>query len=523
MEQPGSLNSHPTMETELLLAPITALEIVGDHLVAGEGPSVVLYPLESETSRSVRCSKQVLRNSNVHGIKEQQNRTRREAESCTLAVFGGKSLVGIELSFQGSRVSLAEAFPLCELHDWIWDLQWLEGTPETLLSVALALGHNSVALYDCRGQAVLREVHCQEKCILYSAHLVGSRWEALALVAGTVFNQLVVWHVADPTDATGRARPRCRIRGHNGVIFSICYSESKGLLASASDDRSLRLWDVGDLRAATDSAPCLLVCYGHQARVWSVKLLSDSILSVGEDSACLVWNYQGEIVRTFKSHKGRGFRAVAVHEGRGWVFAGGADCGIRQWPLKGPRANGNSLLQLNFPSPQRKGGPRAVKLVEAHRLLVTTDAGAVYAYDVTSKTWELVLEDAAYQSYSLLEACTLDSGFTLCAMGNLLGHVKVFPLSSPLQSQELQLFTGKVHSLSWAPLGRGRSPALAACSSRARRGLCCGWRSLAPQTKGWRWRSSGASFCPGASSGGTPVLPSCRREGACFAGTAGGL
>ncbi|XP_060127257.1 tRNA (34-2'-O)-methyltransferase regulator WDR6 isoform X2 [Zootoca vivipara] len=444
-ESIGVFTSDPcsAMETELLLAPITALEIVDDHLVAGEGPYIAIYSLEPDASQSARCYKKVLRNHNVHGIKEQQDAA---PGATTLAVFGGKGLVVLQLSFQGGTAKLAELFPFRELHDWIWDLQRLEAPG----CVALALGHNSLALYDCAGQRTLREVHCQEKCILYSAHLVGSSWETLVLVAGTVFNQLVVWCAADPTDNAGRVKPRSRINGHKGVIFSICFSESKSILASASDDRSLRLWGVGDLRSPPDPVPCLLVCYGHQSRVWSVRLLSSYILSIGEDAACLVWNYQGEIVHRFKGHKGRGLRAVAAHERRGWVFTGGADSGIRQWLLKGQSDGGDSLVRLDFPSPRTKGSPRAVKLVDVNHLLVMTDAGAVYAYDLTSKAWALVLEDAAYRSYSLLEVSVLISGVMACAMGNLSGQVKVFPLCSPAESKELKLYEGKVHSLSWA-------------------------------------------------------------------------
>ncbi|XP_062978157.1 tRNA (34-2'-O)-methyltransferase regulator WDR6 [Elgaria multicarinata webbii] len=451
-ELTGFLTSHPraAMETELLLAPITALEIVRDHLVAGEGPNIAIYTLEPDATQSVRCCKQVLQNSNVHGVKEQRNVAPEAKESTTLAVFGGKGLVVVELTFQGGAVNLTELFPFRELHDWIWDLQWLESSTETPSRVALALGHNSVALYDCLGQRVLQEVHCQEKCILYSAHLVGASWDTLALVAGTVFNQLVLWCVADPADDTGRIKPHSRISGHNGVIFSICFLESKSILASASDDRSIRLWGISDLRAAPDHVPCLLVCYGHQSRVWSVRLLSDHIISIGEDSACLAWNYQGEIVHSFRGHKGRGLRAVAVHEEQGWVFTGGADSGIRRWQLKGHRANGNSLMPLNFPSPQRKGSPRAVKLLDVNHLLVLIDTGALFTYDLTSKAWTFILEDAAYQSYSLLAVSELASGGVVCALGNLSGQVKVFLLRDPAQSKELRLCEGKVHSLSWS-------------------------------------------------------------------------
>ncbi|XP_060095373.1 tRNA (34-2'-O)-methyltransferase regulator WDR6 [Heteronotia binoei] len=438
------------METELLLAPITALEIVGDHLVAGEGPIVSIYTLEPDAIRSLRCFKQVLRNYNIHGIKERQKLVPEANEATTLAVFGGKSLVVIEFSLQNSMIKLAELFPFCELHDWIWDLQWLEGSTETSNCVALALGHNSVALYDCVGQRILQEVHCQEKCILYSAHLVGSRWDSLVLVAGTVFNQLVIWRAADQADDTGRIQPHSRISGHHGVIFSICYLESKGILASASDDRSLRLWGISNLQAPPDHIPCLLVCYGHQSRVWSVRLLNDYIISIGEDSACLMWNYQGEIVRSFKGHKGQGLRSVAVHEVQGCVFTGGADSGIRCWCCKRSRTNGSSLLQLNFPSPQRKGLPRAVKLVDTGHLLIVTDAGAVYSYDLTSNAWTLILEDAAYRSYSLLEVSELAEGDILCAMGNISGQVKLFLLRNPAQAKDLNVYAEKVHSLSWS-------------------------------------------------------------------------
>nr|XP_056720125.1 WD repeat-containing protein 6 [Euleptes europaea] len=438
------------METELLLAPITALEIVEDHLVAGEGPNIAIYTLEPGAIRSPRCCKQVLQNYNIHGIQAQQKLAPGVDDATTLAVFGGKGLVIMKFSLQNSTIKLAELFPFCELHDWIWDLQWLEGSPETPSCAALALGHNSVALYDCVSQRILREVHCQEKCILYSARLVGSRWDSVVMVAGTVFNQLVIWCAADPVDDTGRVRPRSRISGHHGVIFSICYSECKSILASASDDRSLRLWGVGNLRSPPDHVPCLLVCYGHQSRVWSVRLLNDYIISIGEDSACLVWNYQGEIVQSFKGHRGRGLRAVAMDEAWGCVFTGGADSGIRCWHFKGPRTGGSSLSQLNFLSPERKGSPRAVKLVDTGRLLVMTDAGAIYSYDLTSKAWALILEDSAYRSYSLLEVSEVAGGDILCAMGSISGQVKIFPLRNPAQGKDLNLFEGKVHSLSWS-------------------------------------------------------------------------
>lgn len=437
------------MESLLLLSPITALEFVGDHLLSGEGPVLNVYSLKQKRARALRHSQSVLRNHHIHGIKL-CGLFSAKTEGSLLAVFGGKGLIVLQLHIDDVEVNLKAMSGFHELPDWIWDLQWLKDGVGLTLCLALALGHNSVVLYDYMEHNTLREVHCSEKCILYSAHFVGNYWNELLLVAGTVFNELVVWHMNDPFDGQGNTKPRRRIDGHKGVIFSICYLESEGILASASDDRSLRLWKVGDLQGAETPVQCLLVLYGHQSRVWSVKLLYDSILSIGEDSACIVWSYKGDILHTFKGHKGRSIRALAVHERHDLVATGGADAGIRLWQLKPEPSFGSALTQLNVCA--LKGSPKAVKLVDAVCLLVMTDAGSIYTYDVISKKWAFILEDINYQSYSLLDAIKLPDSTVLCAIGSIMGYVKIFGIGVNQDVKEVRVHEGKVHSLTWVSL-----------------------------------------------------------------------
>ncbi|XP_044535752.1 WD repeat-containing protein 6 [Gracilinanus agilis] len=434
----------------LLLAPVTALQCVGDQVLAGEGPNLLIYCLESGGQLVVtKFVPSVLSHYYIHGIRELPSPSSTKASETTVAVFGSKGLRVLTLSWGEKAVSLTWMSQLCELHDWIWDLHWVQGPGKATLALALALGHNSVVLYDHIHQQTLQEVHCEETCIIYSACLVGKDWQELVLVAGTVFNQLVIWHPADFTGEERRVKVERRINGHDGVIFSICYLESKGLLASASDDRSIRVWRVGDLRAPLSLVQCILVCYGHQSRVWSIQLLDSYIVSIGEDSACIVWNYIGEIVQTFKGHKGRSIRAVAVHRTQAWLVTGGADSGIRLWPLLGNGLLGNSLLPLSFSSFTKKGSPKALTLVSSSWLLVMTDIGAVYLYDLTIKQWKFILDDINYQSYNLLDAVQLPGGSVICALGNLEGHIKIFPLHYPQEAKELKIYKGKVHGLSW--------------------------------------------------------------------------
>nr|XP_033781977.1 WD repeat-containing protein 6 [Geotrypetes seraphini] len=435
-----------SMDSMLLLAPITALEFVGDYLLSGEGPNLTVHTLKQGSKCTVRHSQDLLRNYHIHGIKQRGCR-RPGDEETVLAVFGGKGLVILQLITFDDKLKLIEMCPFQELHDWIWDLQWLKDRLEISSYIALALGHNSVALYDFLTQRTLKEVHCEEKCILYSAHFVGDYWDELSLVAGTVFNQLVIWQMVGPISDEGRIRPRCRISGHSGVIFSIFYLESKGMLASASDDRSLRVWSVGDLKGTENPVQCSLVLYGHQARVWSVKLLNDCIISTGEDSACIVWNYSGDIVHHFRGHKGCSVRAMAVHETNGWVVTGGADFGIRLWKING--SDGSCVLQLDFNAASRQRTPKAVTLVNTSCLLIMTDIGGLYTYDLTHKQLKFVLEDTDYQSYSLLKVLKLDNNCVICAIGNIKGYIKIFTLCHPEEAKDLRLHEGKVHNLSW--------------------------------------------------------------------------
>ena len=82
-----------------------------------------------------------------------------------------------------------------------------------------------------------------------------------------------------------------------GVIFSLKFEDSGLRLLSVSDDRSIRVWEI-------DKEECLQIYYGHKARVWTASFLGENLVSVGEDSACILWNQDGSIMKKFKGHKG---------------------------------------------------------------------------------------------------------------------------------------------------------------------------------------------------------------------------
>ncbi|CAB1329450.1 unnamed protein product [Coregonus sp. 'balchen'] len=426
----------------------------------GEGPILTVYSLQSQPKAFTSLS--VLLNYRIHGIrpKPQTGNRRTSDPEDDVVVFGGKAVRLLRLSAGGQRLELLG--PLMELQDWALDVRWVSGE-KGLLGVALA--HNAALLLD--------PVEGREGCLLYTALLLGGTWEDTVLVGGTVFNQLVLWRpgVAQPD---GKAPVERRLPGHSGVIFSLCYRRETGWLASASDDRSVRVWGVGDLGGAGggcgDPSPtCLRVLYGHQARVFSVKLSPGRVYSAGEDGACLLWDWGGggRVARTLKGHRSGGVRALAVSEGgegRGrWVATGGADGGIRLWRVGGEEEKGEaeqgeaeSLVDLGF---QGRGVPKVVGVVgDGHwiqgRVVVNTDHGEVYLYE--GGQWGLLWEGGPeFQSYCVMVVLKVRgwgaaaSREGLCAVGSLSGGVQVFPLSQPGAGVLLRAGPGKVHSVLW--------------------------------------------------------------------------
>ncbi|XP_066278123.1 tRNA (34-2'-O)-methyltransferase regulator WDR6-like isoform X2 [Branchiostoma lanceolatum] len=451
------------MKTEYITAPVTVLAFAGDLLLTGEGPCLHLYDVTSTEHLQVH---QVLTHANIHGIRTAAAGV--EVDCWDVALFGQKTLQLVQIRptenaihRKGILVTPGDQHGECEVHDWIWDVCWLlpdQTQGKAVRQLALALGHNTVVLWDAEAQRSIREVHCQEKCILYCAHFIGSSWSDLMLAAGTVFREVVLWKPCGQKEDQDCVSVLQRITGHQGVIFSVCYHPPTGRLCTASDDRSVRLWqvagplqqmlDTGEGVAAAGEFELVFEVYGHGSRVWDVQLTQDYIISVGEDAQCIVWNMQGEIAKTFRGHKGNSIWSLAVCEQQGLVATGGGDTSIRLWELPGSVTCQSEAVRtsstLNLPL-SLDDFPRSLASCLDHLFLVVTDQGSLYSYNTATCQWSLVLQDPIYRSYSLLEV----SAGGMVAMGSLAGTIKVFLISAPNACWESAVYDGKVLSLTW--------------------------------------------------------------------------
>lgn len=160
------------------------------------------------------------------------------------------------------------------------------------------------------------------------------------MAAGTVFRSVLIWSIDAPTK---QSPVKIKLEGHDGVIFDVKFLR-KDLVASVSDDRSMRLWKL-NLENSTYTQ--LGEFYGHRSRIWKLRELDykGMIATVCEDATCKIWEVPSDLeeeskeaavprvfnrsIETLKGHMGRNIRALTCHQGL--LATGGDDGGIKVW------------------------------------------------------------------------------------------------------------------------------------------------------------------------------------------------
>ena len=117
------------------------------------------------------------------------------------------------------------------------------------------------------------------------------------------------------------------LKGHKRGVWSVCFSPVDQALVSASGDKTLRLWNLKD-------GSCLRTFEGHTSSVLQVNFLSagTQLLSAGADGLIKLWNIRSaESIATFDAHEDKVWALALQDSLANMVASGGADGSVAIW------------------------------------------------------------------------------------------------------------------------------------------------------------------------------------------------
>jgi len=194
----------------MLGAPVLAVRFASPTLLlSGAGRSLTIRHVDDTGAPQMIALPMLDR---VHGISSPSTSGQTSGGQGwgTVAVWGGRSIVLVADVYV--HASVMDALPF---DDWVLDVRWVQGGR----CVAVALANGQLIVLDVATKAVQLRAQCEARCILYAAQLSGGEEsiDSLVVVAGTVFNEVLLWEAA-----TGRVLHR--FLGHKVRTVTYCSS-----------------------------------------------------------------------------------------------------------------------------------------------------------------------------------------------------------------------------------------------------------------------------------------------------------
>ncbi|KAF8253993.1 WD40 repeat-like protein [Wilcoxina mikolae CBS 423.85] len=308
--------------------------------------------------------------------------------------------------------------------------------------------------------------------MLYAADLLVTDTGDVTVAAGTVFGEIIVWSCSMHYK---EGRVTNRLRGHEGSVFAVRFHADGRWIASCSDDRTIRVWDLHSTAEedeerettgfeevegeAKGGKGCVALGWGHQARPWGVRFLPAAgeevrLASVSEDLTARFWEFTPpgpkrtavlENSQTWMLHQGKNIWSFAFDYDRQLMATGGADGRVvvldysddaelrEDWALEDvvpvPEEKKEEEEEVgdegNVVKKKKKEKKNAFKnyaIVDKERFVVTTVFGQVCLYSMLDKSWRSLGTWEALRNWSVVGAW---EGTGIMALGDIEGKLGI--------------------------------------------------------------------------------------------------
>ena len=300
-------------------------------LLSGEGPFLLVY---DQNTRRLESSKRIFDVEHVHGIRVRSDGAfEHPSETCKdVLIWAGSSFCLASIESQddvdGHAHVIIEVLIEAQADDWIQDICF-RPSPEndasgvdavflTSHNVLYGFGQDRTSASRKSARAAIRLIAAGPSSLLYCAHIVWPARGPGLVAAGTVFGNVFLWYFPNHQSLRSTLLPvshclHSTLVGHDGSIFGVrifepCFvagsESSRRLLASCSDDRTIRVWDINrhdqveqeqnSNKIGGSSGRQIGIVTGHKSRIWGIRFVGNDlesmrILSYGEDCSTQSW------------------------------------------------------------------------------------------------------------------------------------------------------------------------------------------------------------------------------------------
>ncbi|NJR75386.1 MAG: WD40 repeat domain-containing protein [Scytonema sp. CRU_2_7] len=212
----------------------------------------------------------------------------------------------------------------------------------TIGSVAIG-PDGKIAAGDAKGEIRLWRVADGQEILTFQGHTNRIRSVAFSpdgqkLASGSDDMSVKIWSVR-----TGECLKT--LIGHTGWVWSVCFSCNSKILASGSEDKTIRIWDVdaGTCIKTIEEAHTQRVrsvafpSTHHDNRISSASSVNEQpvlLASSSDDKTVKIWNVEtGKCLRTLEGHDNR-VRSVSFSSDRKTLASSSDDTSIIVWDVE---------------------------------------------------------------------------------------------------------------------------------------------------------------------------------------------